>query len=83
MNINWSDIGNTFEVRVTPKSSFNRIKYDQDSKTIRIYVTSAPEDGKANDAVIKLLSEEMKVAKSQISIIRGQTSRNKTISIRR
>lgn len=44
-------------------------------------INVAPEKGKANDAVIKLLAKHFNVAKSQIKIIRGLTSRNKIIDI--
>lgn len=81
MKINWLEIGNVFDVKVTPRSSFNKIKFDDRSKIIRVYVTAPPEDGKANEAVIRLLSDEMHLPKSQISILRGHSSRTKTIRI--
>jgi uncharacterized protein YggU (UPF0235/DUF167 family) len=45
-------------------------------------VTAAPEKGKANAAVVALLSETLGVPKSSIEIVRGDTSRNKTLRIR-
>ena len=67
--------GQEFAVRVTPKASRNAIKVEDD--IIRIYVTTVPEDGKANDAVVKLLAKSMGVAKSRLTLIRGATSRDK------
>lgn len=75
-----NDISKTLEIRVTPKASANRIKVEEDG-TIRVYVTTAPEDGKANKKVIELLAKEYGIAKSRISIIKGETSRNKTVAI--
>jgi len=49
----------------------------------KIYVTAAPEDGKANEAVIKLLAKNLGVAKSSLTIMRGHTSRDKVIKIER
>ncbi|MFT7432667.1 MAG: hypothetical protein ACI9TY_000285 [Alphaproteobacteria bacterium] len=72
-------IDKPFTVRVTPKASRNAIKVDGD--VIRIYITTVPEDGKANKAVIALLAKELGVAKSKLTIIHGETSKNKTISI--
>jgi len=46
-----------------------------------VRVTATPEKGKANEKVIKLLAKHFKVAKSQVKIIRGLTSRNKTVEI--
>lgn len=46
-----------------------------------VRVNKAPEKGKANEAVIKLLAKHFGVVKSQVKTIRGQTSRNKIIEI--
>lgn len=48
----------------------------------KIYVSAPPEDGKANKKVIELLADYFKAAKSQIKIIKGETSRNKIIEIK-
>ena len=37
---------------------------------LKIYTTTAPADGKANESVIKLLSEHFGIAKSRVKIIR-------------
>lgn len=44
-------------------------------------VTVPPEGGKANRAVIELLSKALKVPKSSIEVVRGETSRNKVVFI--
>lgn len=78
------DYGNTLDVRVTPKASKNYIKVEHNedcTKLIRVYVTVAAEDGKANDAVIKLLAKELGLPKSILEIIRGHKTRNKVIRI--
>lgn len=71
--------GTEILVRVTPKASRNAIKPEGDQ--IRIYVTTAPEGGKANDAVRKLLAKAMGIAKSRLTLIRGQTSRDKVFRV--
>ena len=85
MSDSWKDnIGDTIEVVVTPNATANRIKVESKedgSFCLRIYVTVVPEDGKANDAVIKLLAKELGVAKSSLQIIRGKKSRKKTFRI--
>lgn len=73
-------------VKVTPKAKFERIKKEMDADgavLYKIYVTAAPEDGKANKAVIKVLAKALGVAKSKLAITHGQTSREKTIKIKR
>lgn len=78
------NLPSTIAVRVTPKAKMEQIKADKaedGSPFYRIYVTAAPEDGKANKAVIKLLAKELGVAKSSLSVIKGETARNKVIAI--
>ena len=78
------DLGDTFQVKVTPKAASNRIKIDykpDGSRVIRVYVTTAPEDGKANQEVLKLLAKELGIPKSSLSITKGIFGRDKTISI--
>ena len=67
------------QIHVQPKSSQAKIVLED--KKIRVWVTSPPVDGEANEAVIKLFSKALKVAKSKIEIIRGHSSREKTIRI--
>jgi hypothetical protein len=49
--------------------------------SVKVYVTAPPESGRANDAVIALLSKRLGVPKSAIAIIRGQKSRDKVLRI--
>ena len=76
-----SEEGLTFSVRVQPKASKDRILREHGG-ALKVSVTAAPEKGKANAAVIVLLSEKLGVPKSSIEIIRGETSRLKTVRIR-
>lgn len=46
-----------------------------------IAVHSRPEKGNANDELIEYLATEMRVPKSALMIVRGETSRRKTIRI--
>ena len=46
-----------------------------------IGVNSRPEKGKANDELIEYLAREMRVPRSAMLIVRGETSRRKTIRI--
>jgi uncharacterized protein len=52
------------------------------AKALKVSVTAAPEDGKANAAVIALLAKEWGVAKSAISVVAGATDRRKLVEIR-
>jgi len=69
-----------FNIIAVPKSSKSEIKIDQ-SGNIKVYLNSPPVDGKANIECINLLSAKLKIAKSNISIEKGERGRNKTISV--
>lgn len=68
-------------VRVHPKASSNSIAGTH-AGALKIRVTPAPEDGKANRAVIELISEALRIGKSAVTILRGETSRDKLVKIR-
>ena len=83
--IDLMETGNLLRVRVTPKAAANRIKVERQEDgnvLIRVYVTTAPEDGKANKAVIALLARHLGLPKSSLMIIRGLTGKDKVIEIR-
>lgn len=67
------------KVRVQPGSSQNRLEFLDG--IVKVWVNAPPVEGAANEAVVKLLSKALKVSKSSISIVRGETSREKTLRI--
>jgi len=71
--------GTEFAVRVTPRASRHAVAGEEGR--LRVTVTSVPEDGKANAAVVKLLSKALGVAKTRIVLVRGATSRDKVFRI--
>lgn len=80
-----NEVGFSFWVRVTPKSSKNRIGDLVDTPTqrkmLKVYVTAAPENNRANIAVIEELAKYLRKPKSQIQIISGLTTREKHIQV--
>jgi len=68
----------SFKVKAQPNSSINKIAgiYDEDS--IKINIKAPAVEGAANKELIKFLSKEFKISKSDI-IIKGETSKRKTI----
>ena len=66
----------TLHIRVIPRSSTNEMVGELADGIVKIKITAPPVDGKANDAVIRLLSEVWDIQKSKIRIIKGATSRN-------
>ena len=67
-------------VKVLPRSSRDEIKKLPDA-SFKVKLTSAPVDGKANDALVELLSEYFNTSKSKIKLVKGLTSKNKIIEI--
>ncbi|PKP72632.1 MAG: hypothetical protein CVT84_17745 [Alphaproteobacteria bacterium HGW-Alphaproteobacteria-6] len=71
--------GAEIAVRVTPRASRNAVVAEVDG--LRVYVTTVPEDGRANAAVVKLLAKAMGVARTRLVLVRGQSSRNKVFRL--
>jgi uncharacterized protein YggU (UPF0235/DUF167 family) len=46
-----------------------------------IRVTAPPVDGKANDALCRLIAKAAGVAPSRVSVIRGHTARDKVVRV--
>ena len=67
-------------IRVTPKAKRNVIKHVHDAQ-YKIWVTAAPEQGKATAAAIKLLAKQLNVAPSLLTVVSGSTSRNKVVEV--
>ncbi|WP_293387128.1 DUF167 domain-containing protein [Nevskia sp.] len=68
------------DVKVSPKASKNAITGWM-GEVLKLSVTAAPEKGKANEAVEALLAEALGVAKSAVSVVAGQTSKQKRVEI--
>lgn len=72
-------------VRLTPKASSNAIRGIEKEADGAIYlkvaVTTVPEGGKANAALLKLLAKTWKLPKTSLEIASGATSRRKVVRI--
>ena len=76
-----TDAGLYIIVRVQPKARKNEISLDENKEALKVKLTSAPVDGGANKALIKLLAKSLKIKKSSFTITSGKKSRNKRIKI--
>ena len=50
-------------------------------EAVKVAVTAAPEKGKANAAIEKVVAAALGVRKSQVRVVAGHTSRDKTLEI--
>lgn len=70
---------------VSPGASRTRVegwRTDPDgTQRLRVRVAAPPDKGRANTAVVKLLAETLNVAPKDIEVVRGATSRAKTVQI--
>ena len=81
INIREVEGGVVVSVKVQPNASRDRVVGEYGDQ-LKIAVTVAPEKGKANKAVIKVLSKLLDVKRSDIEILYGETSREKKVLIR-
>ncbi|HSB75101.1 MAG TPA: DUF167 domain-containing protein [Terriglobales bacterium] len=72
--------GATFAVRVQPRARKNAIA-GQTGDALKLALTAPPVEGKANQACIEFLAEFLNVPRRSVTIVAGQTSRNKVIRI--
>jgi hypothetical protein len=68
-------------VRVIPRAKKNEISGLMEDGVLKVRLTAPPVDGKANQALVKLLAKAFNVSASQISITSGAHSRNKSVYI--
>jgi uncharacterized protein (TIGR00251 family) len=69
------------KLRVTPKSRADEIVGVREDGTLHVRVSAAPEGGKANDAVLRLLSKALALPRSAVRLKAGTSSRDKWIDL--
>ncbi|HUL43346.1 MAG TPA: DUF167 domain-containing protein [Bacteroidota bacterium] len=70
----------TITIRVKPNSRRNEVEELEDG-TYVVRVTSPPIEGKANEMVIEVLAEYFGRPKRSVTILRGESSRQKVVRI--
>lgn len=72
-------------VRVTPKSSRDEVAglyaAADGAVSLAVKVTAPPDKGKANKAVIETIARAAGLAKSSLSLVAGETDRNKVLLV--
>ena len=78
--MNEKDGAVTVDIAVKPRSSREGVGPIQGDR-LCVTVNAPPVDGKANEAVVRLLASIFKIPRSAVTIVRGETGRKKTLCI--
>ena len=73
--------GFLLDVLVQPRASRARIGPIHEGR-LKVAVTAPPVEGEANRAVVELLARSLGLARSQVEVVRGESSRRKTVRVR-
>lgn len=74
------DDGVVLKIRIAPNSAKNQLILSDDM--IKLKITAQPIENKANKAVVEYLSKLLKVPKTSITILKGDTSKDKTLLLK-
>jgi uncharacterized protein len=67
-------------VRVSPGASRSEV-VGRRGDSWHVKVTAAPERGRANEAVLRLLSDRLGVPKSRLAVVSGHVGRDKVVAL--
>jgi len=67
-------------IKISPNASKNELIKTEDG--VKLKITAQPVEGKANKAVIEYLSKTFRIPKTSLQIIKGETSKEKTVLIK-
>src|SRR5215470_7300746 len=72
--------GVMLSIKLQPRASANEIG-EPFGNELRIKVTAPPVDAAANEALLRLLAEVLDCPRNRVELLRGQTSRHKTVKL--
>jgi len=72
--------GVSLAIKVAPRASRNELA-GVEAGALKVRLTAPPVEGAANQALVKLLAKQLKVAKGKVRVVSGQRSRNKRVEI--
>ena len=67
-------------IRLQPRASRAAVVGERDGRIV-VRVTAAPVDGRANAALCALIAKRAGVPRSRVSVVRGQTARDKVVRV--
>jgi uncharacterized protein (TIGR00251 family) len=75
-----SSQGVSFSVKVVPGASKNSV-VGVEGEFLKVRLTAPPVEGRANQALVELLSKLLRVPKSRVHILRGLSSKQKSLLV--
>lgn len=75
-----TDDGIVLKLRISPNAAKNQLILSDEM--IKLKITAQPIENKANKAVVEYLSKLFKIPKTSITILKGDTSKDKTLLLR-
>lgn len=78
----WQDGDLTLRLRIQPRASRDEI-VGPHGDALKVRITAPPVEGKANAHLLKLLAKAFGVARSDVTLLSGETGREKRVRIHR
>ena len=78
--VTWQGDELILQLLIQPKASRDQI-VGLHGDELKVAITAPPVDGQANAHLIKYLAKQFKVAKGQVTVIRGELGRHKTVCV--
>jgi uncharacterized protein len=72
--------GILLSIKLQPRASANEIGKPLGAE-LRVKVTAPPVDAAANEALLKLLAKRLECPRNHVELVRGHTSRHKTVKL--
>jgi hypothetical protein len=72
--------GTLLSVKLQPRASTNEIGAPLGDE-LKIKVTAPPVDAAANQALVEFLAEKLGCSRGKVELLRGHTSRHKTVKL--
>jgi uncharacterized protein (TIGR00251 family) len=69
------------EVKVVPRASKSEVLGKMADGSLKVKVAAAPEDGKANAELLRVLAEHFGLARGEIRLVSGRTATRKRVEI--
>lgn len=80
LHVTEADGAITFDVQVVPRASRDRLGPVHGDR-LKVQLTAPPVEGAANAALVALLARALGRARGDVTIVRGQTGRKKTVRV--